>query len=83
MVVKNTARLFSAACTVTSVGFSFIRVKVSKGSASKKQEEKKAFFAKEHKCACLALDKEESVIGYVVPVCKSRWLSFLFFPFLF
>lgn len=50
-------------------------------SSSKKQEEKKASHAKEHKCACLALDQEESVIGYVVPVCKSRWLAFLGFSF--
>ncbi|TSK82173.1 Myomesin-1 [Bagarius yarrelli] len=44
-------------------------------SKSKKQEEKKTSYAKEHKCACLALDKEESVVGYVVPVCRSGYLA--------
>ncbi|MCJ8731774.1 hypothetical protein PDJAM_G00203360 [Pangasius djambal] len=44
-------------------------------SSSKKQEEKKTSYAREHKCACLALDKEESVIGYVVPVCRSSYLA--------
>lgn len=56
----------STAYVVLGVGC-FFRVK----SSSKKQEEKKIAYAREHKCACLALDKEESVIGYVVPVCKS------------
>ncbi|KAK3546325.1 hypothetical protein QTP70_025679 [Hemibagrus guttatus] len=67
----NTALVHSLLLVPTSVEFFFFRVK----SASKKQEEKKAFYAKEHKCACLALDKEESVIGYVVPVCKSSYLA--------
>lgn len=75
-VVNNTALVFSLSTVygVTSAGL-FVRVK----SSSKKQEEKKTSYAREHKCACLALDKEESVVGYVVPVCRSRWLAFLLF----
>ncbi|KAF7706154.1 myomesin 1a (skelemin) isoform X1 [Silurus meridionalis] len=44
-------------------------------SSIKTQEEKKAYYAKKHKCACLALDKEESVVGYVIPVCRSSYLA--------
>lgn len=64
-IVNNAVLVF--ACALSAVGC-FFRVK----SSSKKQEEKKASYTKEHKCACLALDKEESVVGYVVPVCRSR-----------
>ncbi|XP_062850023.1 myomesin 1a (skelemin) [Trichomycterus rosablanca] len=58
----------SYATQMTSKG---VKVKAS----TKKQEKKLSSLPKTHKCACLALDEMDAVIGYVVPVCKSSHLA--------